>query len=343
MAVPPAVGPETDRVAEPPVSSGDVAAERSAPHVRRRWRAAGALLGAALGVLALSLVVRQLGSADPLTALRQAHPGWLALTAVAAVVPFAGATATVMAFSPVPLRLRPTAAVQVAGTFLNLLGPAGLGGMALNVRYLYRRGASTPAAVASVLAIQVVSVLVTALVLVAAVLSSGRTASGVRLLPDEVTLLTVLSVVVAALGTLLVPRLRRAVVARLRAPAGRALAVLRDLARHPARLGRGALGSGLVTGGFLAALGLSLRAYGADVPLLELAVVLFAGTAVGSVFPTPGGIGTVEAAIAAGLVAVGVDPVPAVLASVTYRVATLWLWVLPGWLLAVLLRRAGHV
>lgn len=311
---------------------------------RQRWGAAlGAVAGAGLGALALVVVVRQLGSADPAEVLRQASPLWLALTVAAAVIPFAGATTTVLAFSPVPLRALPTAAAQVAGTFLSLLGPAGLGGMALNVRYLYRRGASTPAALASVLAIQVVSVAVTAAVLLLAVVTSGRTASGVRLLPDVVTLVTVVSAAAVALAVLLVPRVRRAVVARLREPVGRALAVLRDLVHRPARLARGVLGSCLVTGGFLAALAASLHAYDAPVPLLELAVVLFAGTAVGSVFPTPGGVGAIEAAIAAGLVAVGVDPVPAVLASVTYRIATLWVWVLPGWVLALLLRRAGHV
>lgn len=309
----------------------------------RRWGLLGALAGVGLGVLALVLVVRQLGSADPVEVLRQASPGWLVLTVLTALVPFAGATTTVAAFSPVPLRRLPTAAVQVAGTFLSLLGPAGLGGMALNVRYLYRRGAPTSAAVAAVVAIQVVSVAVTAAVLGVAVVTSGRMAQGVRLLPDAVTLVTVCSVVVAALAVLAVPRVRAWVVARLREPVGRAVAVLRDLVRRPARLAAGVAGSCLVTGGFLAALAASLHAYGASVPLLELAVVLFAGTAVGSVFPTPGGAGAIETAIAGGLVAVGVDPVPAVLAAVTYRIATLWLWVLPGWVLAVLLRRAGHI
>lgn len=326
----------------PPQGAED-GGQSPSPGVRRRWRVLGAVVGAGLGVLALVLVVRQLGSADPGEVLRQASPGWLAVTAAAAVVPFAGATTTVMAFSPVPLRRVPTAAVQVAGTFLSLFGPAGVGGMALNVRYLYRRGAPTSAAVAAVVAIQAASVAVTAAVLAVAVVTSRRMAEGVRLLPDVVTLVTVVAVVVAALAVLAVPRVRRRVVGHLREPVGRAVAVLRDLARRPARLATGVVGSCLVTGGFLGALAASLHAYDASVPLLELAVVLFAGTAVGSVFPAPGGVGTIEAAIAAGLVAVGVDPVPAVLASVTYRIATLWLWVLPGWLLALLLRRAGHI
>jgi len=329
-----------------PVLVEGVAAGAGSPAVlglRRSWRVLGVLVGSALGVLALALVVRQLGSADPVEVLRQASPWWLVVTVATAVVPFAGATTTVTAFSPVPLRRLPTAAVQVAGTFLSLLGPAGLGGMALNVRYLYRRGATTPAAVAAVVAIQVVSVAVTAAVLVLAVVTSGRTAEGVRLLPGPVTLATGLAGALLALGVMLVPRVRRWVVARLREPVGRAVAVLRDLVHRPARLATGVAGTCLVTGGFLAALAASLHAYGASVPLLELAVVLFAGTAVGSVFPTPGGVGAIEAAIAAGLVAVGVDPVPAVLAAVTYRIATLWLWVLPGWVLALLLRRAGHI
>ncbi|MEJ5915060.1 lysylphosphatidylglycerol synthase transmembrane domain-containing protein [Pseudokineococcus sp. 1T1Z-3] len=309
----------------------------------RRWRQAGTVAMVAGGALALVVLVSELALADLGQALVTASPGWVVAVLGAALLTFVGAATALAAVAPVAVRPLPTLGVQVAGTFVNLLGPAGLGGMALNARYLSRRGAGVARSVAAVLAVQVVSVTVTAVLLLTIGLTSGRTTDGIRLLPGAVTLVTA-GVLVAVVGTaLLVPALRRWVLARVRRPLTGALSVLRELVRVPERLVVAVLGTTLVTGGFLAALGASVAAYGASLPLLELAVVLFAGTAVGSLFPAPGGAGAVEAAIAGGLLAAGVPAEAAVLAAVTYRVATLWLWVLPGWVLTLLLRRAGHL
>jgi undecaprenyl-diphosphatase len=48
--------------------------------------------------------------------------------------------------------------------------------------------------------------------------------------------------------------------------------------------------------------------------------------------PTPGGLGALEAALIAGLVAAGVDKEIAVPAVFLYRLATFWLPILPGYL-----------
>lgn len=309
----------------------------------RRWAWVWALVGAVAGLVAALALVQQLQRVDVGNVVRTADPGWLGLAVLTSCLPFLGAATAITAFSPVRLRAAPTLAVQVAGNFVNLLGPAGLGGMALNARYLHERGARAAAAVAAVGAVQAVSVADTVLVLVVAVALSRRAPSGVRLLPDEVTLVTVGVLVALACVVVAVPPVRRWVARRVGPPLRQAAATLRAVATQPGRLAVGAVGNLLVTAGFVLVLEASLRAFGASVPLLELAVVLFAGTAVGSVFPVPGGAGTVEAAIAAGLVAVGVDPAAAVLTAVAYRVATLWLWVLPGWVLALMLRRAGHI
>ena len=59
--------------------------------------------------------------------------------------------------------------------------------------------------------------------------------------------------------------------------------------------------------------------------------------------PTPGGLGAIEAALVAGLTGVGISPGPAVSAVLTYRLATYWLPVLPGWLSWRPLQRRGYV
>ena len=66
-------------------------------------------------------------------------------------------------------------------------------------------------------------------------------------------------------------------------------------------------------------------------------------SAVASAAPTPGGLGAVEAALIAALVAAGVDNAVAVPAVFLFRLATFWLPIAPGWLAFTALRRQGFV
>ena len=59
--------------------------------------------------------------------------------------------------------------------------------------------------------------------------------------------------------------------------------------------------------------------------------------------PTPGGLGAIEAALVAGLTGIGLPPGPAVSAVLTYRLATYWLPVVPGWAALRILQRRGYV
>jgi len=59
-------------------------------------------------------------------------------------------------------------------------------------------------------------------------------------------------------------------------------------------------------------------------------VIYLGGSAVGSFAPTPGGLGGVEAALAAGLTVAGAATGPAVAAVLSFRALTYWLPVLPG-------------
>jgi uncharacterized protein (TIRG00374 family) len=73
------------------------------------------------------------------------------------------------------------------------------------------------------------------------------------------------------------------------------------------------------------------RAFGLETPIPAVAVVYFAGAIIGSAVPTPGGLGGIEAAMSAGLIAVGVDSGTAVSSVLLYRLATYWLPIPFGW------------
>jgi uncharacterized protein (TIRG00374 family) len=67
------------------------------------------------------------------------------------------------------------------------------------------------------------------------------------------------------------------------------------------------------------------------VPIASIAVVYLTGSALGSILPTPGGLGGVEAALTAGLTAAGLPGAVAVSAVLLFRLLTFWLPVPIGW------------
>ena len=87
-------------------------------------------------------------------------------------------------------------------------------------------------------------------------------------------------------------------------------------------------------------MGACIDAFGESVPWVLVAVIVLAGTALGSAAPTPGGLGAVEAVLAAGLTAAaGLDGAVAVSSVLLFRLLTFWLPVVPGWLAFTMLQR----
>ena len=70
-------------------------------------------------------------------------------------------------------------------------------------------------------------------------------------------------------------------------------------------------------------------AFSRSVPIAKIGLVYLTGSAIGSIIPTPGGIGAVEAGLTAGRTAAGV-PV-AVSAVLLFRLLTFWLTIPFGW------------
>jgi undecaprenyl-diphosphatase len=104
--------------------------------------------------------------------------------------------------------------------------------------------------------------------------------------------------------------------------------VLRDLLpvlRKPVRALE-LFGGSLVFVG-ISALGLAttLSAFHVSYSLVPVLAVFVVGTTIGQLLPTPGGLGAVEAALVAGLTAIGVGSAVAVAAVLASRLLTFWL------------------
>ena len=321
--------------------SGD--AEVPAPP-ERRWALGWRLALGALTVLAVIVLARRLGAADLGTRLRAAEPGWVAVTIALSVLPVLGSTVSLIALTPGRLPFWRTLTVQLATSFVNLVTPASAGGLALNMRYLHRRGVPTASAVAVVGIVQSTAVLVTAVLVLGLLSVAGRHVDLPGSLPGPVLAVVVALLLVIAIVLKFWSPGRAWVTRSVLAPARRAWPQLRATLADPSRIAAAVAGHLTVTMGFAGTLGAAVAAFGGSASLLLLTLVVVGSSAVAGAVPVPGGIGAAEAALTTGLVTVvGIDPATALSAALLYRLVTFWSRVPIGWIALVQLRRVGDV
>lgn len=82
---------------------------------------------------------------------------------------------------------------------------------------------------------------------------------------------------------------------------------------------------------FIGVFGVSALAFGVLVPIHGLIVVVVSASLIGSIAPTPGGLGAEEAALAAGLGVFGIGYSQALLIALLFRLITFWSPILPGY------------
>ncbi len=295
-----------------------------------------------ISIVAGIVVVTTLNFQQVSEAIRAAQPWWAAAAFGLGLVTYVSAALALMAFSPVRLPIWRTTLVQSAASFVALVAPAGVGPAALNMRMLTKRGVSNALAVASVGLVQVSQFLTTIVLLL--LLSAFSGSQGTLELPSATALVAIVLTVVAVASTMLVPALRQWVW-RQAAPMWRQTwPQLVRLLSQPRRFALAAFASTLMTIANLGAFWASLAAFGREMSLIDLALIYLIGNAAGAVVPTPGGLGTVELALVAGLTTTG--GIPGAIATsvvVTFRGLTYWAHIPVGWLSMRFLQRTGEL
>jgi uncharacterized membrane protein YbhN (UPF0104 family)/tRNA A-37 threonylcarbamoyl transferase component Bud32 len=295
-----------------------------------------------LTIVAVVVVLTTINVDEITTALSESDWRWSVVSFALGLVTLVGAALAFVAFSPVRLPLMRATLVQSAATFVALAAPAGIGPAALNLRMLTRRGVSTSLAAATVALVQVSQFVVTILLLLGLSIASGtRQASPLPASPVVLVVVGAIAVLVAS--TLLVPAVR-AWVARKTLPMLRQTwPRLIEVVGQPRRLALAFGGNVLMTMGYVLAFDAALQAFGQHVSLVQVAVLYLAGNTAGSLVPTPGGLGTVEFALATGLASVGTNAGVAISVAVLFRVLTFWLRIPIGWASMRYLQRRGEL
>lgn len=216
--------------------------------------------------------------------------------------------------------------VELAAAGINRLLPSGVGSMGLHGVFLHRRNHTVPEAVA------VVSVnnslgLVTHFILMAVIIIFDTSAvESFRMkLPGWLGVVAVSIVVIIAVF-MLVPASQQHVAGFLR-NFWRSIRRYGDRPWHVAGAAASSLGITLVN---VLIFAVAVQAVGISASGIELFLIYTVGVLFGSVTPTPGGLGGVEAGLMAGLVAKGVPATQALAAALTFRLATYWFPMVAG-------------
>jgi len=288
------------------------------------------LLTMVAGAAAVYLLAGELARASLGSTLREVNWQWGIVALALSASTYIGATISLTGFVADRLSFFRTLLVQVAGSFITLVTPAAVGGAALNIRYLQRRKIPAAVAAASVGVAQVVAFVLHIVLIVIFAAIAGSSAKE-HIQPPRWAWFVLAGLVVLALAVLAVPAGRRALRARVSPTLGQVLPRLLDVAQQPVKLARGIGGALLLSLSYILCLAACVAAFGRSVPIASIAVVYLTGSAIGSILPTPGGLGGVEAALTAGLTAAGLPGAVAVSAVLLFRLLTFWLPVPFGW------------
>ncbi|EGG45109.1 integral membrane protein [Streptomyces griseoaurantiacus M045] len=286
------------------------------------------------GAIGAYFLLTQLTHIEFDTLFENAQWGWVAAAVGFSALSYVAAAMSLLGFVPERVPFPRTVAAQVAGSFVKIVAPAAVGGVALNTRFLQRAGVRPGLAVASVGASQLFGLGCHILMLLSFGYLTG-TEKTPSLSPSRTVIAGLLTVAVLVLVVTSVPFLRKFVVTRVRSLFAGVVPRMLDVLQRPQKLMTGIGGMLLLTACFVMCLDASIRAFGdgsTSLSIASVAVVFLAGNALGSAAPTPGGVGAVEATLTVGLIAVGLPKEVAAPAVLLYRLLTLWLPVLPGWL-----------
>jgi uncharacterized protein (TIRG00374 family) len=142
--------------------------------------------------------------------------------------------------------------------------------------------------------------------------------------------LGVLAVIAAVVAVVAIPRLRHAVLEKVRQWIPQVRATFASL-RSPKKLGQLVGGNLAAEILFATALGVMCLALGYHISLVDLLVINLSVSLFASFIPIPGGIGVVEGGLMVGLSGVGVPQSAAFAIAILYRLCTFYLPPIAGW------------
>ena len=294
------------------------------------------------GTIAGYLLLTQLGQVDFGELVRNASPQWILVGLGFSVLTYVAATLSLTGVTPEKISFWKTIQAQWAASFATLVAPPTLGSVAVNVRFLTKQGLSGALAGASVAVAQVLAFFSHIALLLLAAIVAG-TANDLSFNPPRNAVIIIGATALILAVALSFARIRKLIVSRVKPIVEQVLPRMAALINQPSRLLAGISGVLLLNLSYCMCLVACVFAFTPTVSVVGIFLVYLGSSVVAQAAPTPGGLGAVEAALAAGLTATGMEAQIAISATLLFRLLTFWLPTIPGWLAFGRLQKAGDL
>jgi uncharacterized membrane protein YbhN (UPF0104 family)/tRNA A-37 threonylcarbamoyl transferase component Bud32 len=311
----------------------------------RRIRPKDLVLMGAL-VFAAYLVISQLAEIGFRTIadeLSEADLAWVLLGLILAQTAFIGSGVSVRGAVRTPLALLPCVVLQSAIKFVNLTVPSSAGRIGMNLRFMQQMGVPRAEAVAAGAVDDVSETMVQAGLFALTIpfvnvdIDTSQFHGGG---PDTRLLVAIgAALLITVVVVLAVPKVHDKVVPGVKSALSGLWSVARIRRKRVELFG----GNVLSELSYALALGATALAYGVHLNLAQLVFINTSASVLSSVIPVPGGIGAAEAALSAGLIAMGVDESTAFAIAITQRLCTFYLPPIWGYLSLRWLGNKGYV
>jgi len=303
-------------------------------HARNFYSRHSKLVLAIGGILLVFYVfIPQLGSLkESLMAVESANKKELFLAVVVFCCGFPILALKYCLIAQYKLRYMLTFQVQIASAFVSKLLPMSIGSLTVNTYYLTTQSKSVAKAASTMTLNALTSSAAFALIVIAALAANsndltfkGNTSeiNWYRILG----LIVVISVIIWLLSR--IGRLRKMIT-----NAWNGLWTnFKTYREQPIKATWGVIFNGLGSMTGITTLLICARATGLPVTLPQAVLSYTMGNIIGSLVPTPGGLGGVEAGLYAGLVFFGYDQNTSLTAVLLYRLITYWIPIIPGYMM----------
>jgi len=282
-----------------------------------------------IGLLTLYVLVPRLSSfQNSFATLRQADVAYIGLGLIFWLVTFLAAALVYKLIAPRRLPYPQILLIQLASGFTNRLAPLGAGALAINARYLIKRGHSTIQAGALVALNNILGFFGNAVLLLAAIIILPDSLNNsLNIHPKTTSLLIAIILIGLAVGLGFLTIISSSLVHKVRKATKLLLQIIFG---RPHRLFLALLTSMAITASYTLVLYFIGLAFNAHLSIAQALFVLTVGVLAATITPTPGGIGGAEAGLVAALISIGITSHQALAVALTYRFLVYWLPILPG-------------
>ena len=281
------------------------------------------------GVIGAIVITLGLNFDTVFSALSTANFYFLAIAFFFSLIPFLGASLALIFFTPEKLKLWDTIVMHIAGGIISLIFPAGIGILALNVRFLVKHKINLSLAIASVFLTQIVQVFTIFLFLIMIpILGYSLKFSIPWFWVIIVLLLSLCLLIVCAIYR----PLRKFIVSKIITCYNKVFPRLKWIVANPKRIILGWLSTVMMSLGYATCFYFVILSFNYHFSYFFVVIIFLIANYIGSALPSPGGIGGVEIALSSILSILGIHATVAISIAVLYRVLTFWIRVPFGWL-----------